>query len=114
MAQAVNIWQATHEKVFMETAEHLQLNSNLIVAVLALQSWCSFVSRWLYMMNAVYEAESPSLGSEENLLKAAKYLVKVLDTLIPTITIFDLSVSFIMQMSIAILKPCPRREVWSY
>ncbi|BFI25408.1 hypothetical protein MPTK2_1g20850 [Marchantia polymorpha subsp. ruderalis] len=78
--KAVNIWQATHEKVFMETAEHLQLNSNLIVAVLALQSWCSFVSRWLYMMNAVYEAESPSLGSEENLLKAAKYLVKIFRT----------------------------------
>ncbi|KAL2649838.1 hypothetical protein R1flu_017966 [Riccia fluitans] len=78
--KALKAWQATHERIFLETAEHLQLNRNLIVAILAVHSWCSFISRWLPSLSLVYEAENPTSTSEENTEKAAKYLMKMFRT----------------------------------
>ncbi|KAL3702297.1 hypothetical protein R1sor_020319 [Riccia sorocarpa] len=78
--KALKTWQSTHERIFVETAEHLQLHRNLIVAMLALQSWCSFISRWLQSLVSVYETENPTSTEDENTEKAANYLMKMFRT----------------------------------
>lgn len=71
------MWQSNHEKIFLEAADQLHFGRNLVAAVLSLQSWHSFVARWLDALFTIYEADSPNLGRKENLLRAAKYLSKV-------------------------------------
>ncbi|CAM6092766.1 unnamed protein product [Calypogeia fissa] len=74
----VKVWQTNYEKIFLEVADQLHFGRNLVVAMLSLQSWCSFVSRWLDAIFTRYETDSPNLGRNENLLKAAKYLSQIM------------------------------------
>eukprot|EP01018_Ginkgo_biloba_P009771 Gb_07737 [translate_table: standard] len=69
-------WQAKHENALMEIAGSMQLSRNIFVALLSLQSWLSFIRRWLRAKIMVFEAEDVSDMHDKIAIKAADSIFK--------------------------------------
>ncbi|KAK9272918.1 hypothetical protein L1049_003297 [Liquidambar formosana] len=68
---------AGYENALVEIAASLQLSRNIFVALLSLQSWKSFMRRWMRAIILSLDAKSPSIVLDRT-SKAASDILKVL------------------------------------
>lgn len=67
---------ASYENAMCELAESLQLSRNIVMAVLALESWKAFMERWLKSEILSFDVRDTAVISEKT-CKAANEILKV-------------------------------------
>ncbi|XP_072999773.1 protein RST1 isoform X2 [Typha latifolia] len=68
---------AAYEKALVEIAESLHTSRNIVLALLALQSWKCFIDRWMKAVVMLAEAKGPSNVLDES-SKAANNIFKIM------------------------------------
>lgn len=77
LLQDLRKWEARHKDALEEIAERIQLSGNIVLSLLSLQSWISFMSRWLRVKIILLEAEGMPGGHDEITIRAADCIFKV-------------------------------------
>ncbi|XP_020405686.1 protein RST1 isoform X4 [Zea mays] len=72
------------EQAFVEIAESMYVSRNIVVALLALQSWKSFVSNWMQAVVALLDTKDSSKLNKA--MKAANDIFKILCDQVPVST----------------------------
>ncbi|KAJ7536683.1 hypothetical protein O6H91_12G077500 [Diphasiastrum complanatum] len=76
--KAVKSRKDAYERMFSEIADQLNIKQNLITILLALESWYSFLPRWLKAEIASLEQQVLSDDPENFVIKAADNIMKIL------------------------------------